>query len=192
MGIHARVIGICGSAGSGKNTVADMIFSKENYDEIIDVDVLGHQALENQKEVIIQIFGEKVINDIGKIDRKKLGKIVFSNSYLRKELEKIVHPWMKQQINEKLQTQPKSKFLINAALLYTMKLDPFCDAIIIVLAPWWIRLWRLWQGRKISFFYAFQIIISQENLIEENPKNCFIKNHRSLAKLKNIIDNLKL
>ncbi len=68
------VIGITGKACAGKNQYAKAF--EELGARLIDVDRLGHQALEANKDRIIAEFGDSVA-DRGEIDRKALGAIVF-------------------------------------------------------------------------------------------------------------------
>ena len=59
----------------------------------IDVDLLGHKALNNCKEKIAHHFGDNILID-KKIDRRILGNIVFSDKRALADLEDIVHPEM--------------------------------------------------------------------------------------------------
>ncbi len=86
------VVGITGKYCAGKNTAADIL--KEAGYEGIDVDALGHDALRREDERIIERFGSQVAGGGGEIDRRRLGRIVFSDSAALKDLESIVHPGM--------------------------------------------------------------------------------------------------
>ncbi|MDD2890747.1 MAG: dephospho-CoA kinase, partial [bacterium] len=84
------IIGVTGDIGTGKSTVAK--FLKEfSRGEIINVDKLGWEILEKKKTKLIDTFGEKIITR-GKIDRKKLGKIVFNDKNKLQLLNSITHP----------------------------------------------------------------------------------------------------
>ena len=67
----------------------------------------------------------------GKIDRKKLGAIVFEDDEKRRELERIVHPWMIRQVRRLI--SENSDCVINAALLFEMCLFTLCDHVVAVL-----------------------------------------------------------
>lgn len=83
------VIGITGGIGSGKSTVAG--FFEKWGANVIDVDKLGWRVLDEKQQEIKKVFGDKVFQD-ERIDRKKLGKIVFKSAEKKKIFDSIVHP----------------------------------------------------------------------------------------------------
>ncbi len=119
------VVGITGNYCSGKNS-ACQVFAKHGY-EVIDVDKIGHEALEARQREVVAAFGEEVLKD-GRIYRKKLGNIVFGNEEKKKKLESIVHPWMIRRV--KSLTGKNENIVINAALLIEMCLFVLCDFVI--------------------------------------------------------------
>ncbi len=121
------VIGITGNYCSGKD-VACAQFSKAGF-AIIDVDSVGHEALEARREEVVHAFGKKIL-DGRRVDRKKLGTIVFEDSQKRKELERIVHPWMIRRVRRL--TTESGDCVINAALLFEMCLFTLCDLVVAV------------------------------------------------------------
>jgi len=136
------VIGLTGKAAAGKNAVADA-FAKQGVD-IIDVDQLGHPVLEQSQAVLIKTFGAEIVQG-GKVDRKALGTLVFSDPQKLKALEAITHPAMvrecKRLIEEK-EREGSSAVMINAALLFRMNLYLLCDHVVFVEAPLFIRFLR--------------------------------------------------
>ena len=86
------IIGITGSIGSGKTTIAKL-FGKHHYIRI-DADELGHQIIKNPviHKKIIKAFGDGVLDENWNIDRKRLGNIVFSDDKNLKNLNSIMHP----------------------------------------------------------------------------------------------------
>lgn len=86
------VLGITGTIASGKSMVGRLLADRGI--PVIDTDQLTHDVLENDvstKKAIVEQFGDAVLTD-DKIDRKKLGKIVFGDETSRRKLEQIVHP----------------------------------------------------------------------------------------------------
>ena len=65
---------------------------------MIDADVIAHEQLEICKREIVEVFGEQILDEAGKIDRKKLGAIVFNEPKKLKNLEQILHPKIKAEI----------------------------------------------------------------------------------------------
>ena len=81
------VLGLTGSIGSGKSTVAKIF--QELGAEIIDADKVGHSLLEKKevRESIVKNFGSSVLDKEGKIERRKLGSIVFRDKERLKKLD---------------------------------------------------------------------------------------------------------
>ncbi len=82
-------IALTGSIATGKSSVVDF-FSRFGF-HIIDADKIAHKILDEQHQSIADLFGEKFVKG-GKVDRKALGAIVFSNDSKRKKLEALLHP----------------------------------------------------------------------------------------------------
>ena len=87
---------ITGSIASGKSTVVNLL--KERGFSVIDADLIAHEQLEICKCEIVKTFGEQILDETGKIDRKKLGAIVFNEPKKLKNLERILHPKIKAEI----------------------------------------------------------------------------------------------
>ena len=90
---------ITGSIASGKSTVVNLL--KERGFSVIDADVIAHEQLEIYKGEIVCEFGEQILDEAGKIERKKLGAIVFREPKKLKNLEQILHPKIKAEILSK-------------------------------------------------------------------------------------------
>lgn len=87
------VVGLTGSVGTGKSTVAG--FFKELGAYIIDWDVLAREVVRphwKAWEEIVQYFGEDVLNDDLTLNRQKLADIVFGDKEKVTRLNQIVHP----------------------------------------------------------------------------------------------------
>jgi dephospho-CoA kinase len=97
------VIGLTGGILSGKSTVSGML--AERGAVIIDADKVGHQAYQPHTDVwqeLVDTFGEWILKQNGEIDRKRLGEIVFHDPSALILLNKIVHPRMREIIEEEL------------------------------------------------------------------------------------------
>jgi dephospho-CoA kinase len=123
------VLGVTGRMLSGKNVLCEILASRGF--KVIDADQVGHQALEIRKEEIMKMIDKDVLDsETGKIDRKKLAKIVFSDPMKLKVLNKLVHGTIKELI--RLMLNKDGFYCINAALLFEIGLDEFCDLIVYV------------------------------------------------------------
>lgn len=162
------VIGLAGKYCSGKNRVAK-ILEEYGYPSI-DEDKLGHKALDAQLEQIKEAFGSGVIAlKDGKelINRKTLGAIVFADKDELEKLERISHPWMIAETEKQIKdyTSKGAEYIIlNAAILYRMKLDRLCDVVIWVDAPLCSRIKRARKRDKAGFFQILKRIYVQRQL----------------------------
>ncbi len=183
------IIGITGSYASGKSTVAKLLKEAGYYE--IDVDKIGHTALESKKEQIINKFGKVIIDENGEIDRKKLGNIVFNDNKKLEELNKIVHPFMIDQVLKELKSVEKEKIIINAALLYEMQLNTLCDKIIVVKTDEEILLKRAMKRDNRSEAQIRKILENQITYNENNLMADYIsKNNGDISILRDILQNI--
>ncbi|MFH1542067.1 MAG: dephospho-CoA kinase [bacterium] len=111
-----RVIGLTGPMGAGKNEVAKLLERRGFF--IIDADKVAHTLYYPQTPVwkeLLKAFGSGILIRGGEINRKKLGEIVFADEEKLAELNRIVHPYLKDEIKALLEEQT-GKTVINAAL----------------------------------------------------------------------------
>ncbi|MDR0452347.1 MAG: dephospho-CoA kinase [Treponema sp.] len=142
---RGKTIGLTGMYCAGKNYVASLL-EKRGF-STLDVDKLGHTAIEQEREAILRRFGPEILGNKGGIDRKKLGALVFGESGELAALEAIVHPAVNRLTEQWLLEQEGTRLLaINAALLHKSSVFDRLDAIILVTAPWFVRLIRA-RGR---------------------------------------------
>jgi len=85
------IIGILGGIGSGKSTVAAE-FGKLGC-KVINADKIAHELINKPsvRKKIIACFGNRVLDKVGSINRKKLADIVFSDNSRLSALNDIVH-----------------------------------------------------------------------------------------------------
>ena len=133
------IVGLTGKICSGKDTFASMLPADRF--TVIDVDSLGHKALENNRDRIRETFGDGVIGADGSVDRKALGHVVFSDPDKLEALNGITHPWMVEEALREARCVEKSGkvAVINAALLESMGFVGYCDSLVLVTAPYALR-----------------------------------------------------
>ena len=97
------VIGLTGGIGTGKSEVSRLL--GELGAEVIEADRVAHEAYEpgtpGWREVV-EAFGEGVLGADGRIDRKRLGGIVFDDEQARERLNGIIHPIVRQLLEERI------------------------------------------------------------------------------------------
>ena len=133
------ILGLTGSLGSGKTTVAAMLTKLGA--RHIDADRIYHQLIKRgyplYKE-LVAVFGQEILKQNQQIDRKKLGKIAFENKKHLKRLCQITHPAVIKEIKSELSKLKKLKrekiVLIDAPLLIEANLIKIIDKLIVVTA----------------------------------------------------------
>lgn len=161
------IIGITGSIACGKSTVSNYLKSKGYI--VIDADRIGHEALDDGyvKEKLILAFGNEILED-NKINRQKLGELVFGNSSNLNVLNSIIHPEIRKKILEKIdKNNDKELIFIDVALLFEAKFDDLVDKIIVVYVDENTQLTRLMKRNSISEKEALSRIVSQMSPIEK-------------------------
>lgn len=135
------IIGICGKSGSGKSTLAREL--KNIYGDSVvhlDIDKVGHRALalREVQEELSKTFGSGVIDD-DKVDRKKLGEIVFVSRLEMKKLSDITWKYMEIEIDRFLDEHEGNIVVLDWLLLPSTKFFSRCDKTILLDIPYEIR-----------------------------------------------------
>ena len=86
------IVGLTGGIASGKSTVSKYLAEKGF--KVYDADKIAKDISEKKlvQEEIILNFGDKILTEDGKVDRKKLKEIVFADKDKLKKLNAIIHP----------------------------------------------------------------------------------------------------
>ncbi len=168
------VIGITGKYCAGKNRVAE-ILARRGF-TVVDVDRLGHDALVFERDAVVARFGAGVLTPEGRIDRRRLGALVFADVKERAALEAIVHPVMVAAVERLVgrrmdkrrgtgeSDRANGRFAVNAALLFPMGLHRLCDLVLYVSASLPVRIWRALRRDRLSLLQVARRIWSQRQL----------------------------
>lgn len=115
------IIGVTGGVGTGKSTVARMFAQKGA--RVLDADRITHELMRPGTFVwrgIVGAFGKGILKD-QRIDRRRLGSLVFQNPQGLKRLTRIVHPAVRERIGEALKRirrrDPKATVVLDIPLL---------------------------------------------------------------------------
>jgi dephospho-CoA kinase len=96
-------VGLTGGIASGKSTVAEILRGQGC--AIIEADLLAHEFLKPENPVspeVIHEFGPQILDTSGKIDRTRLGEVVFGDPEKLARLNAIIHPRVLLEINRQL------------------------------------------------------------------------------------------
>ncbi len=159
-----KIIGITGPTGAGKTTALNAL--SELGACIIDSDAVYHELLIKSKPLIEDIDAAfpGVIAD-GKLERKKLGAIVFENEAALLKLNEITTRHIKAEIAEILKTAEKENRVaaaIDAIRLIESGLGEICDVKVAIISSPEVRAKRIMNREGISYEYALLRINSQK------------------------------
>lgn len=165
------VIGITGGTGCGKTTALEAL--REMDALVLDCDAVYHELLESDREMLDELekaFPQAFSN--GKLDRKKLGEIVFSNSEKLSVLNTITHSCVKKAVEERLRGFAMAGgriAAIDAVELISARMDRRCRASVAVLAEPEIRIGRIMARDGISREAA------EKRLSAQKPDSYYIR-----------------
>lgn len=134
-GKRTLLVGIGGQAGAGKSTVA-RYFARRGA-AVIDADRIGWELLLRSAPTcrkVVDAFGTDILNSKGNIDRRSLGRLVFSRPMLLARLNRIVHPPLLAELRRQVRAASKKIRIIDAALLFAWGWDRKVDLAILVTA----------------------------------------------------------
>lgn len=162
------LIGLTGGIAAGKSTVAKRW--AENGAIEIDADQVAREVVEPGTvglSGIVEHFGPDVLNQSGELDRKQLGRLIFSDPSKRELLNSILHPLIKERTKLLLAALPNDSIVVyNVPLLVEAAVDHAFDLVVTVEAPEDEQLRRLVQTRGLSESEARSRIAAQAKPVE--------------------------
>lgn len=131
------LVGLTGGIGSGKSTVAGMLADRGAV--ILDADDFAREAVAVGSEglaAVVRRFGTDVLQPDGSLDRAKLAEIVFADEPARRDLEAIVHPFVRRRIADGItESAPTDRVVVLVnPLLIEMGTHRDCDVVVVVSA----------------------------------------------------------
>ncbi|RJO64695.1 MAG: dephospho-CoA kinase [Candidatus Omnitrophota bacterium] len=177
------VIGITGSFGSGKTTVAG--FFKSWGAAVIDADKIGREFLVPGSAAyrrVVSVFGDSILLPDKDIDRNKLASLVFKKHRLRNELNRITHPLIIRRIKKEIKESPRKTIILDAPLLLEAGLRPIVDKLIVVTARRDIQIRRIQKRSALAEEAILRRIRSQIPLHKKRKMADFIIDNNGTLK----------
>ncbi len=151
-----QVIGLTGGIAAGKSVVSEMLAKLGAH--IINADKIGHEIYLPQKEAwrdIVATFGSDILLPDQRVDRAKLGSIVFGNKKALGKLNQITHPRIVEEAQkeiEKLRAQGENgkPIIFEAAILIEANWLFLVDKVWVVVADKEVVIERLQQDRNLT------------------------------------------
>ena len=159
-----KVIGLTGGIASGKSTVSELLTAHGF--KIVDADIASRKAVEKGSEGLEQVratFGEEAIDEDGNMNRGYVGDIVFNYPEKRLELNEIVHPIVRNIMEQEKEAFLKDGYnvIMDIPLLYENELQDTVDEVWLVYTSESIQIDRLMQRNDISMEDAKARVYSQ-------------------------------
>jgi len=170
-------LAITGPIASGKS-LAESYLRQEGA-VVLDTDKVAHEILAGNPQ-IVELFGTT--------DRKKLGEIVFSDRSKLKQLESIIHPEVKKEVEKFFMDNKEEEIVaVSVPLLYEAGMEGMFDYVITVTADEKTRLERLVKNRGLSEEEALKRIRARNF----EPKGDFIiENNDTIDNLQKKVENI--
>lgn len=182
---HAIVV--TGSIATGKSTVTSLLMMSGF--KIIDADAIAHKLLDENSAKIALMFGEEFVSD-GRVDRKKLGTIIFSDEVQRNRLEEFLHPLIKDEIlSQSAFCESKDiPYIIDIPLFFEKK-NYDLDEVLVVYTTSKLQLERLMKRENLSEEDAKKKISLQMSIEDKKNLGSFVvDNSGDLKNLQREVD----
>ncbi|HJG05336.1 dephospho-CoA kinase [Ligilactobacillus agilis] len=180
------ILGLTGGIASGKSTVS--AYLAQNGALIIDADLIARQVVAKKSSGLKQIvakFGGEILTASGELDRKKLGKLVFSNKDLLKALTDITGPLIRTEILREIEAAKKAQVklvVLDIPLLFETGYQTLCDKVMVVTIPSKLQLERVMKRDNLSAAEARKRIANQLPASKRNElADVLIDNSKSVA-----------
>ena len=182
-------IALTGGIATGKSTVSNILMLHGFL--TIDADKIAHKLLDENRREIAKLFGYEYI-DNNKVNRKKLGDLVFNDEVQKKRLENFIHPKIKKQIIKEaaIFEQQKKPYFIDIPLFFeTKNYDIKKSLVIYVNAD--LQIQRLIKRDGCSEQEAIVKIGNQMDIEEKRTKATYvIDNTKDLKNLQKEVERV--
>ncbi|WP_169764516.1 dephospho-CoA kinase [Campylobacter mucosalis] len=176
---------VTGSIGSGKSTFVNLL--KERGFSVIDADLIAHEQLENSQNEVVLHFGSEILTD-KKVDRKKLGSIVFNDKNELKWLENLLHLKIKSEIQRQCEIYESyaKPYFVDIPLFFEKQKNYDFDKIIVVYTPKNLLISRVMSRNSLDFNTAKNRVELQMDIEKKRELADFvIDNSKDLQNLDN-------
>jgi len=186
-----NAIVLTGGIASGKSTVSALM---QLYGfRVIDADKIAHKVLDDSSAEVIKSFGSEYV--VGnRVDRKKLGALIFADKEKREQLEAIVHPKIRDEIlfQAKQQEAFGKPYFIDIPLFFEREGVYNIDKVLIVYTTKEQQLERLMKREGLSEKEAMQRVDAQLPIDSKRDRATYIiDNTKNLIHLQNECERVK-
>ncbi|KJQ60170.1 dephospho-CoA kinase [Streptococcus cristatus] len=179
-----RIIGITGGIASGKSTVTD--FLRQQGYQVIDADQVVHELQEpggQLYQALLSTFGSAILQEDGRLDRPKLGAMLFGDPELLAQSSQIQNQIIREELagRRDLLAETEDFFFMDLPLLFELQYEDWFDQIWLVDVTEETQLSRLMARNALSQEEAEKRIAAQLSLQEKRKRaDVLIDNNGSL------------
>jgi dephospho-CoA kinase len=172
-----RVLGLTGGIGSGKSVV-DAIFAELGA-VVIDADALAREVVEPGQpalEEIVSTFGGDMLLPDGRLDRARLGSLIFGDAAARARLNAITHPRIRQRMSDEVAARAgrPGVLILDIPLLLENGRTGDVEKVIVVWVDRVTQLQRLMERDRLTAKQANQRIAAQMSLDEKRRRADYV------------------
>ena len=189
------IVGITGGIACGKSTVSGMLSALGA--SIIDADQISHSLTAPNGAAlpaIRQTFGSSVFNEDGTLDRPALSALVFSDKAAIEKLNAIIHPLVKQHMEDQLtacRKQGAQIVILDVPLLFEASMQNMGDMVACVVAPEEVQIARMASRNGYTREEALSRIRNQMPVSEKaRLSDVVIDTNKPLTELQKEIERL--
>ena len=168
------VIGLTGGIATGKSTTAKMIMDRGI--PLHDADATVHKLMAAGGPAtgpVANLFGADMLTAGGAVDRRRLGRVVFADTALRKQLEAVIHPLVAADRDAFLEEQRLAGVpvvFLDIPLLFETGAEALCDFVILCSAPDEVQRQRAMARDGMTKARLDAILASQMPLAEKRAR----------------------
>ena len=190
-------IGLTGSIGSGKSTVAKLLLEQNIV--VLDADLIAKEVSSSEavRLEVAQTFGAEFVQDNG-LNRPKLAELIFHTPKARAELNAIIHPRVRAEITRRTLLLEGAEMVVqDIPLLFENGLEQLFDAVILVDAPLELRIARVMARDGMTRQQVLARDASQMPAFEKRQRTKFILENTGDSKslelqLKAVLEEIKI
>ncbi|WP_072679576.1 dephospho-CoA kinase [Arcobacter sp. LA11] len=187
--LFKHAIALTGGIATGKSTVCNLL--KLHGFLTIDADKIAHKLLDMHSGKIAQMFGNEFVEN-GKVLRKNLGRIIFSNEEEKLKLEAFIHPLIKEEIIKEAAIFEKQNkpYFIDIPLFFEKMHYPIPKSLVIY-TPKELQIQRLMQRDGINEEEAALKISNQMDIEKKKDlADLVIDNSSNLKNLQREVERI--
>ncbi|MBZ2133528.1 dephospho-CoA kinase [Streptococcus gordonii] len=181
-----RIIGITGGIASGKSTVT--VFLRQQGYKVIDADQVVHELQEpggRLYQALLSTFGSSILQEDGRLDRPKLGTMIFGNPELLEQSSQIQNQIIREELADRrdLLAETEDIFFMDLPLLFELGYESWFDQVWLVDVTEEIQLSRLMNRNALNQEEAEKRIATQLSLREKRNRADVLIDNNGLLEL---------